>query len=64
MSPLWGVLAGTIIVILMLTFIGIWIWAWRKRHQRVFDQMAQLPLQEDMDDRHTDTHTVTQEDRP
>ena len=47
MNPLWGHAAGVITVILMLTFIGIWIWAWRKKHKKVFDRMAQLPLEDD-----------------
>lgn len=47
MNPLWGHAAGVITVILMLTFIGIWIWAWRKKHKRVFDRMARLPLEDD-----------------
>ena len=47
MSPLWGQLAGVMIVLMMLSFIGIWVWAWRKYHKPVFDRMAQLPMQED-----------------
>lgn len=47
MNPLWGHAAGVVTVILMLTFIGIWIWAWRKKHKRVFDRMARLPLEDD-----------------
>jgi cytochrome c oxidase cbb3-type subunit 4 len=49
MSPFWGHLAGVLIVLMMVSFIGIWIWAWRKYHKPVFDRMAQLPmLDEDM----------------
>ncbi len=47
MSAVWGNLIGVFIVALMVTFIGIWIWAWRKRHKRVFDRMARLPLEDD-----------------
>lgn len=47
MSPFWGHLAGVMIVLMMLSFIGIWIWAWRKYHKPVFDQMAQLPMQDE-----------------
>jgi len=47
MSPFWGHLAGVMIVLMMLSFIGIWIWAWRKYHKPVFDRMAQLPMQDD-----------------
>lgn len=46
MSPVWGHVAGVITLLLMLTFIGIWIWAWSGRHKRVFERMAQLPLDE------------------
>lgn len=48
MSPIWGELAGTLIVLMMFTFIGIWIWAWRKHHRPVFEQMAQLPMEDDI----------------
>jgi cytochrome c oxidase cbb3-type subunit 4 len=47
MSPFWGHLAGVMIVLMMLSFIGIWIWAWRKYHKPVFDRMAQLPMQDE-----------------
>jgi len=47
MSPFWGHLAGVMIVLMMLSFVGIWIWAWRKYHKAVFDRMAQLPMQDD-----------------
>lgn len=47
MSAVWGNLIGVFTVALMVTFIGIWIWAWRKRHKRVFDRMARLPLEDD-----------------
>lgn len=47
MSPFWGHLAGVMIVLMMVSFVGIWIWAWRKYHKPVFDQMAQLPMQDD-----------------
>ncbi|MEW9571433.1 cbb3-type cytochrome oxidase subunit 3 [Rhodanobacter sp. Si-c] len=47
MSPFWGHLAGVLIVLMMVSFIGIWIWAWRKYHKPVFDRMAQLPMQDE-----------------
>ena len=47
MSPFWGHLAGVMIVLMMVSFVGIWIWAWRKYHKPVFDRMAQLPMQDD-----------------
>jgi len=47
MNPFWGHLAGVLIVLMMVSFIGIWIWAWRKYHKPVFDQMAHLPMQDE-----------------
>lgn len=47
MSVLWGNLAGVITVVLMVVFIGIWIWAWQRRHKKVFDEMARLPMEDD-----------------
>ena len=61
MSPLWGEVAGGLILLMMITFIGIWIWAWRKHHQPVFDQMAQLPMQDEGQD---EPRPGTQEDLP
>jgi cytochrome c oxidase cbb3-type subunit IV len=64
MSPVWGQIAGAFILAMLITFIGIWIWAWRKRHQQVFDQMAQLPMREDMEEQLADTQAGTRENRP
>ena len=50
MSPLWGNLVGVITLAMMVLFIGIWIWAWRKRHKAVFDRMAVLPMEDEIDD--------------
>lgn len=47
MNPVWGHVAGAFILAMMLSFIGIWIWAWRSRHRRVFDRMAQLPMEDE-----------------
>jgi cytochrome c oxidase cbb3-type subunit IV len=47
MSPLWGPVAGAMIILMMLSFIGIWIWSWNSRHKPVFDQLAQLPMEDD-----------------
>lgn len=49
MNPLWGHLTGVFILAMMFAFIGIWIWAWRKRHRRVFEQLAQLPMEDGID---------------
>ena len=59
MNPVWGVVAGVFIVLMMVTFLGIWIWAWRSRHQQVFQRMARLPLEDE-----NEPDTDTKEDRP
>ncbi len=63
MNPVWGIVAGVFIVLMMVTFIGIWIWAWRSHHQRVFKRMAALPMEDDIDGSGTDIHADTREDR-
>jgi cytochrome c oxidase cbb3-type subunit 4 len=63
MTPVWGQIAGAFILSMMITFIGIWVWAWRKHHQRVFEQMALLPMREDFDEHGADTPADTQEYR-
>ena len=57
MNPAWGHVAGAIILLMMLTFIGIWIWAWRKYHKPTFNRMARLPMEDD-------AVADTKEDRP
>lgn len=66
MNPIWGHIAGVFIVLMMTTFIGIWIWAWRKKHKRVFDQMAKLPLELDEEPvtEKSETQADTKENRP
>lgn len=46
MNPVWGHLIGIVIVVLMMVFIGIWVWAWLPRHGKVFDRLAQIPMQD------------------
>jgi len=48
MHPAWGHLAGALIVLMMITFIGIWIWAWRKYHEKNFNRMAHLPMEDEI----------------
>lgn len=48
MNPIWGEVLGYVTVVMMALFIGIWIWAWRKRHKKVFDRMAELPMEDDL----------------
>lgn len=47
MNPLWGHLAGVLILLMMFTFIGIWYWAWRKYHVPTFNRMARLPMEDE-----------------
>ena len=48
MSELAGHFIGVMIVLMMLVFIAIWIWAWLPHHQRVFSDLARLPLHDPM----------------
>lgn len=56
MNEIWGHVVGVIILLLMATFIGIWIWAWQKRHRKVFDRMARLPMEDK--EGHNTSHEV------
>ena len=47
MSPVWGIVAGCINLILMLLFIGIWVWAWLPRHRKSFDALSRIPMQDE-----------------
>jgi len=47
MHPAWGHVAGVFILLMMFTFIGIWIWAWRKYHEKTFNRMAHLPMEDE-----------------
>lgn len=59
MNPIWGHIVGIITLTMMLIFIGIWIWLWRKKHRKVFDRMARLPMEDKMsqDSQETDKNT-------
>lgn len=48
MNPIWGHLVGVSTIILMALFVGIWIWLWRKRHKKVFDRMARIPMEDEL----------------
>ena len=48
-ADFWGHLTGVIIVVIMVLFISIWAWAWSGRHKQPFTRMAQLPMEDDMD---------------
>jgi len=46
MSELSGNLVGVLILLLMFLFIGIWVWAWAPRHEKTFDALARIPMQD------------------
>ncbi len=48
MNPIWGHLVGVSTLILMVLFVALWIWLWRKRHKPVFDRMAKIPMEDDL----------------
>ena len=58
-NPIWGHVAGVVIAMMMISFIGIWIWAWRRYHKPTFNRMAQLPMEDELKTDVRDT-----EDRP
>ena len=42
---------GIITLLLLLLFVGAWIWIWRPTHKAEFDAAAQLPLENDAEER-------------
>lgn len=51
MNDVWGHLAGALIVMMMVTFVGIWIWVWNRRHKAKYDALARLPMEDEGDRR-------------
>jgi cytochrome c oxidase cbb3-type subunit 4 len=45
-NPIWGPIAGGIIVAMMVAFLGIWVWAWLPHHKRTHDDLARLPMED------------------
>jgi len=45
-----GLVRGMITLSLLLLFVGLAIWAWSGRRKDLFEQMAQLPLDDDSTD--------------
>jgi cytochrome c oxidase cbb3-type subunit 4 len=43
----------------MLAFLAIVAWAWSRRRREEFDRAAQLPLEEDADERPRQGHTTS-----
>ncbi|TAL81691.1 MAG: cbb3-type cytochrome c oxidase subunit 3 [Candidimonas sp.] len=60
MNPIWGLIAGGLIVFMMLVFICIWIWAWLPYHRRSFGELARIPMADDDDE---EDPTITRGDR-
>jgi cytochrome c oxidase cbb3-type subunit 4 len=44
MNPVWGLIAGILIVGMMIAFLGTWIWLWNSRHRPKFDALSRLPM--------------------
>jgi cytochrome c oxidase cbb3-type subunit 4 len=44
MNPAWGNAVGVMIVLFLLIFIGIWVWAWLPYHERKFDRLSRIPM--------------------
>ena len=44
-------ISGIITAGLLVLFLGGWVWAWNPRRKATFDEAAQLPLDEDAEDR-------------
>lgn len=46
MSGILGHAVGVMITIMMVAFITMWVWLWRKKHTTLFQQMANLPMED------------------
>ncbi len=44
MNPIWGMVAGVLIIAMLITFLGTWVWLWNSRHRSKFDALARLPM--------------------
>ena len=42
--------SGIVTVVLLVLFVTGWIWAWSPRRKRAFDEAAQLPLEDEVED--------------
>ncbi len=42
-----NILRGAALVLLMIAFLAMWAWAWSDKRKADFDEMSQLPLEED-----------------
>lgn len=41
-----GLISGITLILLIVVFIGIWYWAWHPKNKKSYDELAQLPLEE------------------
>ena len=44
-----GIVRGLVTVALLILFLMLVAWAWSGRRKRLFDAMARMPLEEDVD---------------
>ncbi len=44
-----GIVRGLVTVALLILFIVLVVWAWSGRRKQLFDSMARMPLEEDVD---------------
>ena len=44
-----GIVRGLVTVALLVLFIVLVVWAWSGRRKQLFDSMARMPLEEDVD---------------
>jgi cytochrome c oxidase cbb3-type subunit 4 len=51
-----GLINGILTGVLLVLFVGIWIWAWSSKNKQQFDQMAQLPLEDQPRDSGENSH--------
>lgn len=47
MSELGANISGVMTGLLLLMFLGICLWSWSSRRSDAFEQMSQLPLEDD-----------------
>ena len=38
---------ATLLIVVMVSFIGVWIWAWSRKRKSTFNEASMLPLEED-----------------
>lgn len=43
--------SGIVTVVLLVLFLAGWAWAWSPRRKKTFDEAAQLPLEDDVENK-------------